>query len=56
MSHAHGVLPISESCWRLCADTVVCQDTELKARIEAFKAEKKGKTISMADVMDTSPD
>ncbi|MCJ1319959.1 Ubiquitin conjugation factor E4 [Xylographa vitiligo] len=33
----------------------VIPDTELKARIEAFKAEKKGKRLAEANLMDTTP-
>jgi ubiquitin conjugation factor E4 B len=34
----------------------VIPDTELLARIEAFKAEKKGKKLAASGVMDTGPD
>lgn len=34
---------------------LTCTDTELKARIEAFKAEKKGRKIAEIGLMDTSP-
>ncbi|KAL8968000.1 MAG: hypothetical protein Q9183_002666, partial [Haloplaca sp. 2 TL-2023] len=33
----------------------VIPDTELKARIEAFKAEKKGAKLAESNIMDTSP-
>ena len=33
----------------------ILADTELKARIEAFKAEKKGKKLAEAGIMDTTP-
>ena len=29
-------------------------DTELKAQIEAFKAERKGNKLNLAEIMDTS--
>lgn len=33
----------------------VIPDTDLKAKIEAFKAERKGKKLAEANVMDTKP-
>lgn len=42
-------------CGSVFADDDVI-DVELKAQIEAFKAEKKGKAIADASVMDMSDD
>ena len=48
----HLELQIHDGWWLVAND---CIDVDLKARIQAFRAEKKGRKLTEANVMDTSP-